>query len=218
MASLLNIVLGLIPSFAWLAFYLHEDAKKPEPKILIFYTFLLGAASAFLVLPFQILANNWLTLLNVPVYSSIGLIALAGTEELVKFLVVFWGISKRKEFDEPIDAMIYMITAALGFAAVENIASALQSISTLETTSLRFVGATLLHSLTSGLVGFYWAKNSPLKGLALAVVLHAVFNYLIISTGPIGPAIIFLVFVAYFLLNDFEEIKRAPDIKANGSR
>lgn len=215
MAPLLNLLLGLIPSFAWLVFYLHEDAKKPEPKILIFYTFLLGTASAILVLPFQMLANNWLKLFEVPVYSAIGLIVLAATEELVKFLAVFWGISKRKEFDEPIDAMIYMITAALGFAAVENVASALQSVSSFETASLRFVGATLLHSLTSGLVGYYWARGSILKGLAVATVLHAVFNYLIINTGPVGPVIIFLVFVAYFLLNDFEEIKHAPDIKAN---
>lgn len=208
MSLAVNILIGLIPSFAWLIFYLREDVKKPEPKTLIFYTFLLGAFSAFLVLPFQILANNWLVLLNVPIYSAIGLLVLAATEEIAKFLAVFWGISKRKEFDEPIDAMIYMITAALGFAAVENVASALQSASGLETASLRFVGATLLHSLSSGLVGYYWVKGSIFNGLLLASVLHAVFNYLIINTGPIGPAIVFLVFVAYFLLSDFEELKQ----------
>lgn len=209
MAFVIYVLLGLLPAFAWLVFYLREDAEKPEPKILLFYTFLIGAGSAFLVLPLQVLVNNWFALLGASVYSLLGLLLLSAIEEVSKFAVVYLGISKRKEFDEPIDAMIYMITAALGFASVENVASIFQSLGNLETVSLRFIGATLLHSLTSGLVGYYWAKGFIIKGLVIATALHAIFNYLIINTGPIGPAVIFLIFVAYFLFSDFEEIKKS---------
>ena len=42
-------------------------------------------------------------------------------EEVVKFMAIRFMILNDPEFDEPVDAMIYMITASLGFAAIENI-------------------------------------------------------------------------------------------------
>jgi len=113
--------------------------------------------------------------------------------------------------------MIYMITAALGFAAVENIAAAYNNSLPviLETTTLRFFGATLLHTLCSGLVGYYWAKsilsdskNKLIFGLSLAALLHAIFNYLIIKYEPVIVPTIFLIIFALFILHDFEKLKK----------
>ncbi|PIU98790.1 hypothetical protein COS60_01185, partial [Candidatus Wolfebacteria bacterium CG03_land_8_20_14_0_80_39_317] len=122
-------------------------------------------------------------------------------------------------FDEPIDAMIYMITAALGFAMVENIAIMFNIKILSEAFSiitLRFVGATLLHALSSGLVGYYWAKGIisnrtkllVFKGIVFATLLHMVFNYLILSFKEtlIYPTI-FLIIVALLIFWDFEKIK-----------
>lgn len=157
-------------------------------------------------------------------------------EEVFKFLAVYLVVRKSRFFDEPIDAMIYMITAALGFAMVENIAVAL-SISNIQEAigamTLRFVGATLLHALTSGIVGYYWAKsiiyNAKLrmyanaanlktnnwvlifKGLVLASLLHMIFNYLILISEEqilIYPTI-FLIIIALFIFWDFERLKAA---------
>jgi RsiW-degrading membrane proteinase PrsW (M82 family) len=41
--------------------------------------------------------------------------------EIFKYLVVRFKVIKNPAFDEPTDIMLYMIIAALGFAAVENI-------------------------------------------------------------------------------------------------
>jgi len=227
------IVLGLIPSFAWLVFYAREDAKHPEPKLLILYTFLLGAAVTFAVLPVQLFVNKYfLNAIGAGNYTLPSFLVLGLIEEFFKFLVVYLFIHKRREFDEPLHAMIYMIVAALGFAAVENIASLFQvssgsifNIAILESLSLRFVGATLLHTIASGVLGYYWAKafvkgttryyldhKREIKlisfGMLIAVVLHAVFNYLIITTGPATIAIAYVVFIAFFLLSDFEKYKQ----------
>ena len=135
-------------------------------------------------------------------------------------------ISWRRDFDEPIDAMVYMIIAGLGFAAVENIASVAKGIipfgggpNGVEIASLRFVGATLLHSLASALVGYYWglamrdkAKLGWLiaEGIGVATLLHAIFNSLIIKYGPeTFVATLLLVAAAFFVLNDFEKLKSA---------
>ncbi|MDP3999380.1 MAG: PrsW family glutamic-type intramembrane protease [bacterium] len=209
------ILFGLIPSFAWLIFYLKEDLH-PEPKKLIWETFFTGAVITFVVLKFQISFNSWLIGLGVMQYSVISLLGLAAIEEVFKFVAAYLVISHhRKEFDEPIDAMIYMVVAALGFAAVENVAAAFNTPNlAMETIALRFVGATLLHTLASGTVGYFWAKSAIFRkrrffwiGLGLAIVLHTVFNYLIIVYEPVVIPTIFLILFALAVLYDFEKLK-----------
>lgn len=221
--TLTVLSLGLLPSIIWLIFFLQEDRLKPEPKQLIFYTFFLGSFSVLVAYGFQVFFNSYLApQIGIREYTFPSFLFLGGIEEILKFGVVYIMISKRKEFDEPIDAMIYMMTAALGFSAVEDIASVLGADelkefgSTLPTITLRFIGATLLHALASGTTGYYWGKALIRKkdyikligfGLILAILLHAIFNYLIMETGPAGWAIIFLIFVAFFIFQDFEKLK-----------
>lgn len=209
------LLLGLLPSFAWLIFYLKED-PNPEPKRLIFETFLAGAISTFIVLGVQMAFNGWATDRGIIQYSLISFFVLSAIEELFKFGAARLVINKHPyDFDEPVDAMIYMIVAALGFAAVENIAAASKSSELLfETTTLRFIGATLLHTLSSGLLGYYWAKEIISKkkyflyiGFFIATALHTVFNYLILNYEPVVVPTTFLIVAALFILYDFEKLK-----------
>jgi RsiW-degrading membrane proteinase PrsW (M82 family) len=211
----LPLVLGLLPSFAWLIFYLKED-PHPEPKSLIVEIFIAGAASTSLTLGFQLLFHNLLLFNGIAPYSFLSLFGLATIEEVFKFLAAFTIVSHhKKDFDEPVDAMIYMIVAALGFATVENIAASFNTPDlSLETTSLRFIGATLLHTLSSGLIGYFWAKYLIFKktelwirGGLLAILLHVVFNYLIIRFEPVIVPTTFLIILALFILYDFEKLK-----------
>ena len=209
------MIIGLIPSFAWLIFYLKED-PHPEPKKLIFQTFLAGAFSTTIVLAAQTLFNNWAQPRGIGAYTLISFLALSAIEEFFKFGAARIVIDKHpRDFDEPVDAMIYIIVAALGFAAVENVAAAFKSSNiAFETTTLRFIGATLLHTLSSGLLGYYWArsiihdkKSLLFTGFALATVLHTAFNFLIIRFEPATVPTIFLIIAALFILYDFEKLK-----------
>ena len=211
----LPIILGLLPSFAWLVFYLEED-PHPEPKPLIFETFLAGALSTFIVLGAQTLFNGWAEPRGIAQYSFLSFLALGGIEELFKFGAAWLVIQKHaKDFDEPVDAMIYLVVAALGFAAVENVAAASKAADlAFETTTLRFIGATLLHTISSGLVGYYWARSilehrqgRLFTGFALAILLHTVFNYLILRYEPAVIPTTFLIAAALFILYDFEKLK-----------
>ena len=128
----------------------------------------------------------------------------------MKFLVVLLFIRKSRFLDEPIDLMIYMITAALGFAAVENLFffNSVRSIEELiGLASLRFVGATLMHALASGILGYLWAKRRLIFGLISVSLLHAVFNYLILKLGPTIFPTILLVVMAIAMFADFDKLK-----------
>ncbi len=230
--NILTVILSLLPGFAWLVFYLQEDLH-PEPKRLIAFVFIVGMASAWFALAAEILLRYLIVgatssglpqflktaLISTPVW----LLILALTEEVVKFGAAYLAIHKNPEFDEPIDAMIYMVVVALGFATVENLGAlsgeasqtAILS-STFTLTSLRFVGATLLHTLTSAIVGFYWALGLRMMktsrylfaGLVLATVLHGIFNYFILIYGNLIYSVVFLLVVGFFVLSDFEKLKQ----------
>lgn len=128
--------------------------------------------------------------------------------------------------DEPIDYAIYFITGALGFAALENVlylSDPIQQIflpDTLTLSSLRFLGSTLLHAVTGGIVGFgvglAWRRSRVTKGLAffaglfLVIVLHSIFNHFIIqgSSHVVFVVMACLWVVAISLMYAFERIKR----------
>lgn len=221
----LPVLLGFLPSIAWLSFYLHEDFRHPEPRMLVALTFILGGISTILVLPVQLFFHDILGNFGVSTLGPGALLGAALVEELFKFGMVFLFIRRTAAFRyEPIHPMVYMTTAALGFAAVENIGTlfragdgSLLNTVVLETTVLRFIGATLLHSLASGTIGYYWGKSMALGrragpyllwGIAVGTVLHTAFNYLILKTGPVSFTIPLLIVSAFFILNDFELLKK----------
>ena len=206
---------GILPIALWLMFFLWQDIKKPEPLRWIGILFLLGMA----ITPFVwFIENHFINLLQIDINTTLPFfisafiyLGIAGIEELAKFFSAAWFLKKNKYFDEAIDAMIYLIVLALGFAVVENILIFYQGISsgehflvTFQVTTLRFVGANLLHALSSGIIGFFWAlklvtgKRRYLGiGLILGILLHWVFNIAIINLG--GDAV-FLISLILFLV------------------
>jgi RsiW-degrading membrane proteinase PrsW (M82 family) len=222
---LLSLLLGLVPGFAWLVFYLSED-PHPEPKRLIVLTFGAGIAFGFFTIVIEQAFNGAIAHLGFAELSVGSLLGLAGIEEMMKFAAAHFAVGKSPELDEPIDAMIYMIVAALGFATLENIGALTNAAAAasshgllvatiLETASLRFIGATLLHALTSGIVGYHWAlgmvrKKVPgylFSGLVIATILHATFNWLILKYADVAYSVLFLLIIGFFVLNDFEKLK-----------
>ncbi len=220
---LLVLVLAFLPSILWLIFFLKEDLH-PEPKKLIIYTFCAGALASVPVLALQLIFQKFVA---GPLHAFLLLIlGLALIEEVFKFFSAYWSVNKEPAFDEPVDAMIYAIVAAMGFATIENIfimgdkmdfLSMNNILATVSTLGFRFIGATLLHGLASAFTGYYWAigrrinklKSRIFLGLAIASVIHFAFNYLIYEFGDASllyPSI-FLVFIAFFIFKDFSKLK-----------
>ncbi len=222
--SIGGLILAFVPAFVWLTLFLKED-MHPEPKSLIMKTFGIGALITLLVLVLQALTR----LAMEGAYSELALFSIAAfafIEETMKFFSGYFYIRKKKEFDEPVDAMIYLVALGLGFATIENIfilfpyvisPSATSFFEGGETIAMRFIGATLLHTLTGAIVGYYWAKGILKKsqgvyiaiGIVITTLIHMTFNYLLVvfqSINIIYPTI-FLVAVSFFVLRDFEKIK-----------
>ena len=107
-----------------------------------------------------------------------------------------------------------MISAALGFAAIENILVMFNLVpnganTALNTLALRFAGATLLHALASGLLGYFLAmswffqehkKKLIVFGLIIATLFHAAFNMLIASAQESANPVVGLVYTSFLLI------------------
>ena len=219
---ILAVLLGILPGFVWLMFYLQED-EHPEPKKMIAKVFFAGVLMTAVIVILQFLFQEASKLIAIPRRDFVSIIVFAGIEEIFKFLAAYWVIRRSKFFDEPVDAMIYMIVAALGVATVENVLIAYNMLQTglnevFNTITLRFLGATLLHTLSSATVGYAWAVGIMRKriglwvffGLINAIALHSVFNYLIMIFDRqilIYPTL-FLIVAAFFIFYDFEKLKK----------
>ena len=204
------VAFGLLPTVFWLLFFLREDRNRPSGwkifEIFIFGGFLsaIAAIAAESAVKYYFLAS-----LGLALFSPVALFIFAAIEETAKFGSVLILTKRGKRIRQPIDGMIYMITAGLGFAALENIFGLLGSGNALvEIIVMRFIGATLLHALASGFVGFYWMKGKLFRGLAAATLLHTAFNILILGF-PLSPfyASLLLLVAAIFLFYDFDIIK-----------
>jgi RsiW-degrading membrane proteinase PrsW (M82 family) len=205
--------IGLLLGIVWLSFFLLEDNEKPEPKKMLFITFVLGLASAWFAIGLeQIFAVKSATL-GFADYSRVSLLVNSAIEELTKFGVVWIFLRKSKFFDEPIDRMIYLITAALGFATMENLlfllSSTINANDFINLALLRFIGATLMHAIASGFFGYFWSRRKIVWGVIGAILIHAGFNEMILKSGPALAPTIFLIVLAFLLFYYFDKLREA---------
>jgi len=233
---------GLLPALIWLWFWLREDLH-PEPKRLLLKAFAAGA----IAIPFVLLAEAMISCAVTYLFSptaSFGfcassstplrafsplagpllLIGFAATEEIIKYMSARQFVLKGKDFDEPVDAMVYLITTALGFAAFENIFFLIPAFANtlfegFIVSHLRFLGATLLHAVSSGIVGYviaisfykeYMRTRYLMAGIFFATTLHAIFNMLVgnAETGGLSEAFGVLTLTSLFLIFAFDRAKK----------
>ena len=154
------------------------------------------------------------------------IISWASIEEIIKYLAVVIILYKMNRIEEPIDWPIFLITTALGFAALENTLFLLKPLSLDETTvglltgQLRFLGSTLLHAVSSGIIGvalglsFYMKKFTKkiylFTGIVLAITLHSTFNFFIMKDSGNDTLKIlgFLWVVTIIIMLLFEKLRR----------
>ncbi len=245
---------GLIPSLIWLYFWHRENQKNPQSKSTVLLAFFGGivAVSISLVLEKFAFSNGhsmlsslnffkplleWLknvSIENAIEYNKLILVVVFAPfiEEISKFLMALLFVLGPKREKWPIDPIILMITTALGFSALENSLFLMepfikgQMIEGIITGNLRFIGATLLHTVSSATIGFFIGFNFfdkfshkvlwTILGVLCAIIVHAIFNFLMIGSDQSSFIALELIWVAVIIvLLAFEKIKRIKIEKIN---
>ncbi|WP_394838892.1 PrsW family intramembrane metalloprotease [Pendulispora rubella] len=192
--GILGLLLPILLSVGWLSFVRRFDRARPEPGWLVGVTFALGGVSALLAGVVQYglihlspyLHPTTMTfggqLVAAPLALLVFTVVVGLTEEGSKWLGVWSFARHRREFDEPVDGIVYGVASSLGFAAVENIryfalgrlATGLVVLRTF--TSLpahMFFGAIWGYALGRKLVA---PRTSNLKFVLLAALCHGAYD------------------------------------------
>lgn len=122
MLNLIILLAAVAPAIILLRIFIRWDLF-PEPTRVILATFFWGMASVIPVLLVGFFTFERLAAIQDPFWGPVAVAFLGAAipEELTKFAVLYFFCMRHSQFDEPMDGLVYGMTASLGFAALENI-------------------------------------------------------------------------------------------------
>jgi RsiW-degrading membrane proteinase PrsW (M82 family) len=184
LGPMLAAVMAGIPAVFWLGFFYMMDRHEPEPKQLVAGVCVLGALVAapladFLqsqAVPPPALAVHGLSPFALDrVLHAVLIAGLA--QEMCKYAVVRYTIYMSREFDEPMDGIVYMMACGTGFAVWVNYhrLSGQNHQVYLSIGAAQSVVTTLAHASFAGLLGYvmgrakFSRRSAPVRGTLLMV-------------------------------------------------
>jgi RsiW-degrading membrane proteinase PrsW (M82 family) len=198
--ELLVIAIAPVVFLAW--FIYTRDKYEREPRRLILKTFLVGAALVIPVIVVELVGGLILPPSEDPLSLFLYfLLVVALVEESSKYLAVRVSVYGSREFDEPLDGLVYGGIAGLGFAAPENLLYVLSRGVTLGV--FRAVLSVPAHALWGAIIGYYLSlqklksvRSAGIRGLSIAIIFHTAFDYGLAALEPLGIVIASLVVIA----------------------
>jgi RsiW-degrading membrane proteinase PrsW (M82 family) len=237
MKDLIIILAAVLPALVIVGYIVFRDKNRREPISQVWKGVRYGVGSALLALvvgaPFSVLAEM------VPVldYTETFWGALYGSffmaavpEELAKLLMLYLLLRKNPYFDERMDGIVYAVAVGMGFAGFENILYLFENEEIWGTIgAIRALFSVPGHFCFAVFMGYYYSlahfdkKNRQELNLflmvAVPIVLHGVFDFLLMSLPHLHPALIIMAVMAFLGLcigmNLVAHIKMRHHLKAD---
>jgi RsiW-degrading membrane proteinase PrsW (M82 family) len=193
LGPVLAALMAGIPAVFWLGFFYLMDRHEPEPKQLVAGVCVLGALIAAPLADFvqgQVAPSAALGVAGLSPFSLdrvLHAVLVVGlSQEMCKYAVVRYTIYMSREFDEPMDGIVYMMACGTGFAVWVNFhrLSGQNHEVYLSIGAADAVVTTLAHASFAGVLGYvmgrakFSRRRAPVRGilLMLGLLLAAAFN------------------------------------------
>ena len=184
-----TLLITVVPSILILLYFFLSDRFR-EPVGLIALTFIWGTIICIPAGELNVFMRSFSTgsKLDYALYGSF--FGPAWTEELLKFLVIYFLIFKNKAFNEPMDGIVYGVTVSLGFATFENYeyvfyVAEIWNIDPQQMAIMRSYSAVPMHGLNGCIMGYFIAayaftgiKKYLVLSLLIPYLLHGSYNFL----------------------------------------
>ncbi len=219
---MLLLLLTILPSILIVLFFVKSDRFK-EPTKEIIKVFFLGI---LITIPAYFL-NSFLSGIWYSTNASEGLISsfltAAPVEEGLKLSILYFFVYKMKDFNEPIDGIVYGVTASLGFATLENIYYVYLLADYFETSSmtlaiLRSFSAIPAHAVFGIFMGYFFMKYVFIKkgdnlifAFVIPFVLHGCYNLFTASNFWVSLILILISWIV--ALKMFSSLKKTQNTK-----
>ena len=182
LGPMLAAAMAGIPAVFWLGFFYLMDRYEPEPKQLVAGVCVLGALIAAPVADFvqsQAVPPVALAVHGLSPFSLdrivFAVLIVGLSQEMCKYAVVRYTIYMSREFDEPMDGIVYMMACGTGFAVWVNYhrLSGQNHEVYLSIGAAQAVVTTLAHASFAGLLGYamgrakFSRRSAPVRGVLL---------------------------------------------------
>ena len=203
--ALFSAPIAVIPAALWLGFFYLWDRHEPEPKTFVAGVCALGALVAAPLAEFVLaqaapplgLAQRSLSPWALDrVVHAVLVVGLA--QEMCKYFVVRYTIYLSREFDEPMDGVVYMMAVGTGFAVWFNYRAISRDDGVfLSTATAQAVVTTLAHASVAGFLGYvmgrakFTRRRAPVRGLLLMLGLlgaAALNGLFVLIEGGLAPS------------------------------
>ncbi len=212
------LLVTILPSILIILFFVYSD-KFREPRGEIFKVFIYGI---LITIPAYFL-NSYLDAFwynNFKVSEGLigSFLTAAPVEEGLKLSILYFFVYKMKDFNEPIDGIVYGVTASLGFATLENFYYVYLLADYFQTSSMslavaRSFSAVPAHAVFGVFMGYFFMRYSFIKkgdnlffAFTIPFVLHGCYNLFVVSNFYISLLLIFVSWIVALKL--FRELKK----------
>ena len=217
------LLVTILPSIFIILFFVYSDKFK-EPRGEIFRVFIYGI---LITIPAYFL-NTYLDAFwynNFKVSEGLigSFLTAAPVEEGLKLSILYFFVYKMKDFNEPIDGIVYGVTASLGFATLENFYYVYLLADYFQTSSMslavaRSFSAVPAHAVFGVFMGYFFMRYSFIKkrdnlffAFIIPFVLHGCYNLFVNSNFYVS---LFLIFIAWIIaLKMFSRLKKTQKEK-----
>lgn len=204
----------LLPALFWAGYHYYKDRHLPEPASHLVVALLLGGGAAVLAKGLYISLDGVnlrydafeLAATNPAGLFAYALLAIGPIEEFSKLLPFLVVVVRFREFDEPMDGIIYASFIGLGFAAAENLYY-LQFLTPLEAAARGFASP-VIHILFASIWGHQVGQAhmrgtsiaiAALRGFAISAVLHGIYDFVVLLNPafalPVAATLIVAIWV-----------------------
>jgi len=214
MRNLLLLLPVLLPMLFWAAYHYHKDRHLPEPLENLVLCFTLGLLAALLSKGLYIALGPLglrydafeLAARNTPGLFAYAMLAIGPIEELTKLLPFLIVVIRFRDFDEPMDGLIYASFIGLGYATAENL-NYLAYLTPVEAAARGFAGP-VIHILFASIWAYRISKallaraviwRPAAEGFALAATLHGLYDFLVlirpVTALPLAAALMIAIWI-----------------------
>ncbi len=191
------MVSAVAPSLL-IVWYIHKRDVYPEPGRVLWATFGLGVLTVIPVIPIELVIASVVELVdNYALKGCLDAFFVAAIpEESFKLLVLLLYCYRHKEFDEPMDGVVYGVVASLGFATLENVLYV--SSGGIGVAVMRALSSVPSHAAWGAVMGYFVGRakyahtgkvSMIIKGFVFAVILHGLYDFPLLSSAAASEAL-----------------------------
>lgn len=242
--QVLNIVFAILPAIILCIYIYKMDVIEKEPMIMLFSLFFLGVAITVPVAYIESVLIKEAGIDYSDMFSCfiLAFFIVALVEEGFKYLVLFLGTWRNKNFNHIYDGIVYAVFVSLGFAMLENILYVAQPTfsglkymsmptietiqSSMDTAILRALISVPAHCFYAVASGYYFGLAKLNRSIGykrksnifliysfiIPITLHGLFDYLLLISNDV-LSWMFYCFVSILYIASYFNIKKISSVE-----